>query len=57
MANMNDYMRKIHLPQDARSTRGMLSRGRNVYKGGSNKAHGRSKNMLGRAALMRLRGQ
>lgn len=57
MPNMNDYMRRIHLPQDARSTRGILSRGRNVYKGGSNKAKGRSKQAaLGRAALNRLRG-
>lgn len=35
MRNMNKIMKELYLPGDARSTRGMMARGRNVYKGGS----------------------
>ncbi len=52
MADMNDYMRKIHLPHDARSSRGIFSRGRNVYRGGVPQA---KTARLGNAALKRLR--
>lgn len=52
MTNMNDFMAKMRLPGDARSTRGILSRGRNVYRGGSPSAKTAN---LGRAALNRLR--
>lgn len=48
---MNDFMKKMYLGSDARSTRGILSRGKNVYKGGSNTPNSMD---LRKAALRRL---
>ena len=52
MYDTNDYMKKMRLPGDARSTRGILSRGRNVYRGGSPSAKTGS---LQKASLQKLR--
>lgn len=50
--NTNDYVKKFMLGGDARSTRGILSRGKNVYKGGS--PHARTPD-LRKAARRKLR--
>lgn len=52
--NMNSIMKEMYLGGDARSTRGILSRGRNVYKGGA--PHAKTPN-LKEVALKRLRMQ
>jgi hypothetical protein len=35
MESTNDFMKKMRLGGDARSTRGILSRGKNIYNGTS----------------------
>jgi hypothetical protein len=48
---LNDYMKKFALGMDARSNRGILARGKNVYRGGSNSPKPLD---LRKAALKRL---
>lgn len=50
--DMNKTMRKLSLGMDARSNRGILSRGKTVYRGGSNSPKALD---LRKAALKKLR--
>lgn len=51
---MNDFIKKHYLGGDARSSRGILSRGRNVY--GASGRRGPKTKKLQEAAQMKLKG-
>jgi hypothetical protein len=40
---MSDMMKKLMMPMDARSSRGVFSRGKPVYKGGTNSPKSRNR--------------
>lgn len=54
LRGMNKIMKEMYLPGDARSLRGILARGKNVYKGMS---HGANPKKLGKSKRIRKAAQ
>lgn len=54
MTSMNDFMKKFYMGGDARSSRGILSRGKNVY--GAVGMNAPKTPNLQKAAMRRLKG-